>query len=103
MLKIYNSLTKQKMTFTPIKENNVGMYVCGVTIYDLCHIGHGRTFVCFDVVVRYLRYLGFNVNFVRNVTDIDDKIIKRAQENGESCEALTERMLAQMHADFDAL
>jgi cysteinyl-tRNA synthetase len=79
------------------------MYVCGVTIYDLCHIGHGRTFVSFDVVSRYLRYLGFDLNFVRNITDIDDKIIKRAAENGESCDSLTERLIAEMHADFDAL
>ncbi len=103
MLKIYNSLTKQKEVFTPIHANKVGMYVCGVTIYDLCHIGHGRTFVSFDVVSRYLRYLGFDLTFVRNITDIDDKIIKRAAENGESCEALTERLIGDMHADFDAL
>ncbi|ELR67386.1 Cysteinyl-tRNA synthetase [Photobacterium marinum] len=79
------------------------MYVCGVTIYDLCHIGHGRTFVSFDVVSRYLRYLGYDLTFVRNITDIDDKIIKRAAENGESCEALTERLIQEMYADFDAL
>ncbi len=103
MLKIYNSLTRQKEEFKPIRPGNVGMYVCGVTIYDLCHIGHGRTFVGFDVVVRYLRYLGYQVNFVRNITDVDDKIIKRAAENQESCEALTERLIGEMHADFDAL
>ena len=103
MLKIYNSLTRQKEEFKPIRPGNVGMYVCGVTIYDLCHIGHGRTFVGFDVVVRYLRYLGYNVTFVRNITDVDDKIIKRAAENQESCEALTERLIGEMHADFDAL
>ncbi|MGL6312541.1 cysteine--tRNA ligase [Vibrio sp. WXL103] len=103
MLKIYNSLTRQKEQFKPIEAGKVGMYVCGVTIYDLCHIGHGRTFVSFDVVSRYLRYLGYDLNFVRNITDIDDKIIKRAAENGESCEALTERLIAEMHADFDAL
>ncbi|EEX91826.1 cysteinyl-tRNA synthetase [Vibrio orientalis CIP 102891 = ATCC 33934] len=79
------------------------MYVCGVTIYDLCHIGHGRTFVSFDVVSRYLRYLGYDLTFVRNITDIDDKIIKRANENGESCDSLTERLIGEMHADFDAL
>lgn len=79
------------------------MYVCGVTIYDLCHIGHGRTFVSFDVVSRYLRYLGYDLTFVRNITDIDDKIIKRAAENGESCDSLTERLIGEMHADFDAL
>ncbi len=103
MLKIYNSLTRQKEEFKPIRPGNVGMYECGVTIYDLCHIGHGRTFVGFDVVVRYLRYLGYQVNFVRNITDVDDKIIKRAAENQESCEALTERLIGEMHADFDAL
>jgi cysteinyl-tRNA synthetase len=102
-LKIYNSLTRQKEEFKPIRPGQVGMYVCGVTIYDLCHIGHGRTFVGFDVVVRYLRYLGYQVNFVRNITDVDDKIIKRAAENQESCEALTERLIGEMHADFDAL
>ncbi|MGL4206340.1 MAG: cysteine--tRNA ligase [Aeromonadaceae bacterium] len=103
MLKIYNSLTRQKEEFKPIRPGKVGMYVCGVTIYDLCHIGHGRTFVGFDVVVRYLRYLGYDLTFVRNITDVDDKIIKRAAENQESCEALTERLIAEMHADFDAL
>ncbi len=103
MLKIYNSLTKQKEEFKPIVAGKVGMYVCGVTIYDLCHIGHGRTFVSFDVVSRYLRFLGYDLTFVRNITDIDDKIIKRAAENGESCETLTERLIADMYQDFDAL
>ncbi|PSU71930.1 cysteine--tRNA ligase [Photobacterium phosphoreum] len=103
MLKIYNSLTRQKEVFTPIHPGKVGMYVCGVTIYDLCHIGHGRTFVSFDVVSRYLRYSGYDLTFVRNITDIDDKIIKRAAENGESCESLTERLIGEMHTDFDAL
>lgn len=103
MLKIYNTLTRQKEEFKPIQPNKVGMYVCGVTIYDLCHIGHGRTFVSFDVVVRYLRFLGYDVTFVRNITDVDDKIIKRANENGESCETLTQRLIGDMHADFDAL
>lgn len=103
MLKIYNTLTRQKEEFKPIHAGKIGMYVCGVTIYDLCHIGHGRTFVSFDVVSRYLRYLGYDLTFVRNITDIDDKIIKRAAENGESCEALTERLIGEMYADFDAL
>ncbi|HIF9136644.1 TPA: cysteine--tRNA ligase [Photobacterium damselae] len=104
MLKIYNSLTRQKEEFKPIGPGKkVGMYVCGVTIYDLCHIGHGRTFVSFDVVSRYLRYLGYDLKFVRNITDIDDKIIKRAAENGETCDSLTERLIGEMHADFDAL
>lgn len=79
------------------------MYVCGITVYDLCHIGHGRTFVAFDVVARYLRFLGYKLKYVRNITDIDDKIIKRANENGESFVALVDRMIAEMHKDFDAL
>ncbi|PWI33932.1 cysteine--tRNA ligase [Vibrio albus] len=103
MLRIYNTLTKQKEEFKPIVAGKVGMYVCGVTIYDLCHIGHGRTFVSFDVVSRYLRFLGYDLTFVRNITDIDDKIIKRAAENKESCEALTERLIEDMYQDFDAL
>ncbi|MBI1673622.1 cysteine--tRNA ligase [Shewanella sp. DW31] len=103
MLKIYNSITRQKQEFKPINPGKIGMYVCGVTIYDLCHIGHGRTFVSFDMIVRYLRYAGYEVNFQRNITDVDDKIIKRANENNESCEALTERLIGEMHQDFDAL
>ncbi|PWW08178.1 cysteine--tRNA ligase [Mangrovibacter plantisponsor] len=103
MLKIFNTLSRQKEEFKPIHAGKVGMYVCGITVYDLCHIGHGRTFVAFDVVVRYLRSLGYEVNFVRNITDIDDKIIKRAAENGESFTALVDRMITEMHADFDAL
>lgn len=103
MLKIYNTLTRQKEEFKPIHPGKVGMYVCGVTIYDLCHIGHGRTFVAFDVVARYLRYSGYELNYVRNVTDVDDKIIKRAAETGVTCDDLTERLIGDMHADFDAL
>ncbi|WED25567.1 cysteine--tRNA ligase [Vibrio sp. DW001] len=103
MLKIYNTLTRKKEEFKPITAGKIGMYVCGVTIYDLCHIGHGRTFVSFDVISRYLRFLGYDLNFVRNITDIDDKIIKRAGENGESCDSLTERLIQDMHQDFDAL
>ncbi|MXR68404.1 cysteine--tRNA ligase [Shewanella sp. JBTF-M18] len=103
MLKLYNSLTRQKEEFKPIQPGKVGMYVCGVTIYDLCHIGHGRTFVAFDMIVRYLRYIGYDVNFHRNITDVDDKIIKRAAENGESCDTLTERLTQEMYHDFDAL
>lgn len=103
MLKIFNTLTRQKEEFKPIHSGKIGMYVCGITIYDLCHIGHGRTFVAFDAITRYLRYLGYDVNYVRNVTDVDDKIIKRAIENNETCEQLTTRMLAEMHKDFDAL
>ena len=103
MLKIYNTLSRQKEEFKPIHAGQVGMYVCGITVYDLCHIGHGRTFVAFDVVSRYLRYLGYSLKYVRNITDIDDKIIKRANENGETIEQLTNRMIAEMHTDFAAL
>ncbi|MEE3664464.1 cysteine--tRNA ligase [Brenneria sp. g21c3] len=103
MLKIFNTLSRQKEEFKPIHAGHVGMYVCGITVYDLCHIGHGRTFVAFDVVARYLRYLGYSLKYVRNITDIDDKIIKRAAENGETSNQLTTRMIAEMHADFDAL
>lgn len=103
MLKIYNTLSRQKEEFKPIHAGEIGMYVCGITVYDLCHIGHGRTFVAFDVVARYLRYLGYSLKYVRNITDIDDKIIKRANENGETIETLTNRMIAEMHKDFAAL
>lgn len=103
MLKIYNTLSRQKEEFTPIHAGKVGMYVCGITVYDLCHIGHGRTFVAFDVVSRYLRFSGYDLKYVRNITDIDDKIIKRANENGETVEELTNRMIAEMHKDFAAL
>ncbi|VTQ53911.1 cysteinyl-tRNA synthetase [Campylobacter jejuni] len=103
MLKIFNTLSRQKEEFKPIHAGKVGMYVCGITVYDLCHIGHGRTFVSFDVVSRYLRYLGYDLKYVRNITDIDDKIIKRAAEKGETFMTLTERMIAEMHADFASL
>ncbi|WGE92296.1 cysteine--tRNA ligase [Actinobacillus genomosp. 1] len=103
MLKIYNTLKREKEEFKPINPNQVGMYVCGVTVYDLCHFGHGRTFVSFDVIARYLRYLGYNLRYVRNITDVDDKIIKRALENNETCDQLVERMIAEMHKDFDDL
>ena len=103
MLKIYNTLTRQKEEFKPIHPGKVGMYVCGVTIYDHCHIGHGRTFVAFDVVARYLRYAGYDLTYVRNVTDVDDKIIKRAAETHVTCDDLTERLIGDMHQDFDAL
>jgi len=103
MLKIFNTLSRQKEEFKPIHAGKIGMYVCGITVYDLCHIGHGRTFAAFDVVARYLRYSGYQLNYVRNITDIDDKIIKRANENGETIEQLTNRMIAEMHKDFAAL
>lgn len=103
MLKIFNTMSRQKEEFKPIHAGEVGMYVCGITVYDLCHIGHGRTFVAFDVVARYLRFIGYKLKYVRNITDIDDKIIKRAHENGEDFVALVDRMVAEMHKDFDAL
>ncbi|RTE86850.1 MULTISPECIES: cysteine--tRNA ligase [Gammaproteobacteria] len=103
MLQIYNSLTHQKETFKPLVEGKVGLYVCGVTIYDLCHIGHARTYVAFDVAVRYLRYSGYDVTYVRNVTDVDDKIIKRAEETNQSIDFVTEQNLKLMHEDFAAL
>ncbi|WP_028862910.1 cysteine--tRNA ligase [Psychromonas aquimarina] len=103
MLKIYNTLTRQKEQFKPLIPGKVGMYVCGVTIYDYCHIGHARTFVAFDTVARYFRFSGYDLNFIRNITDVDDKIIKRAAENNESCDQLTERFTKAMHQDFDAL
>jgi len=103
MLKIYNSLSNQKEKFTPIEENKVNMYVCGMTVYDYCHLGHARVMVAFDVVYRYLNALGYEVNYVRNITDIDDKIIQRANENGEDFKALTERFINAMHEDERAL
>ncbi|QBQ62964.1 cysteine--tRNA ligase [Actinobacillus indolicus] len=103
MLKIYNTLKREKEEFKPIHPDHVGMYVCGVTVYDLCHFGHGRTFVSFDVIARYLRYLGYNLRYVRNITDVDDKIIKRSLENNETCDQLVDRMITEMHKDFDAL
>jgi len=103
MLRIYNTLTRQKETFTPITPGKVGMYVCGITVYDLLHMGHGRTYVSFDIMQRYLRFKGFDVTYVRNITDVDDKIIKRAAENNETCDELTARTIAMMHEDFESL
>ena len=103
MLQIHNTITRKKEDFVPITPGEIGMYVCGVTVYDLCHIGHARTFVSFDMIVRYLRYLGYKVKYVRNITDIDDKIIKRAQEKGVSAKDLAEHFIGEMYADFDAL
>ena len=103
MLKIYNTLARDKQEFVPILPGKVGMYVCGMTVYDYCHLGHARVLVVFDMVYRWLRASGYEVNYVRNVTDIDDKIIKRAAENGESIHQLTERFIGFMHEDADAL
>ncbi|MFZ0106467.1 MAG: cysteine--tRNA ligase [Thiobacillus sp.] len=103
MLLIHNSLTRTKEEFVPMEPGKVRMYVCGMTVYDLCHLGHARVFVVFDMVTRWLRASGYQVEYVRNITDIDDKIIKRAQENGETPAALTERFIAAMHEDERAL
>jgi len=103
MLHITNSFTRTKEAFVPITPGQVRMYVCGMTVYDLCHLGHARVFVVFDMVTRWLRASGFHVEYVRNITDIDDKIIRRAQENGETPAALTERFITAMHEDERAL
>ncbi len=103
MLHIHNSLTRSKEEFVPLTPGMVRMYVCGMTVYDLCHLGHARVFVVFDMATRWLRASGYQVEYVRNITDIDDKIIKRAAENGETPGALTERFIAEMHQDERAL
>ena len=103
MLEIYNTLTRRKAPFQPIEPGKVRMYVCGITVYDYLHLGHARMMVVFDLVARYLRAAGFEVTYVRNITDIDDKIIARANENGERMSALTERFIEAMHEDADAL
>jgi cysteinyl-tRNA synthetase len=103
MLKIYNTLAREKQDFVPIKPNNAGIYVCGMTVYDYCHLGHARVMVVFDMVTKWLRASGYDVNYVRNVTDIDDKIIRRAIENKESISDLTSRFIAAMHEDAQRL
>jgi len=103
VLKIYNTLAREKQEFVPLAAGKVRMYVCGMTVYDYCHLGHARVMLVFDVVRRWLRALGLDVTYVRNITDIDDKIIKRARENGEAIEALTARFIAAMNEDNAAL
>ena len=103
MLSIYNSLTNRKEEFVPIEKNRIRIYVCGMTVYDFCHLGHARVMVVFDTIVRYLRYRGFDVTYVRNITDIDDKIIQRANELGESVQSLTNRYIDFMNEDLEAL
>ncbi|MDQ5879154.1 MAG: cysteinyl-tRNA synthetase [Pseudomonadota bacterium] len=103
MLKIYNSLTREKQDFVPINPGNVRMYVCGMTVYDYCHLGHARVLVVFDMVQRWLKASGLKVTYVRNITDIDDKIIKRAVENNETIGALTDRFIGFMNEDATAL
>jgi cysteinyl-tRNA synthetase len=99
MLTVHNSLTRRKEAFVPIAPGQVRMYVCGMTVYDYCHLGHARVLVVFDMITRWLRATGYDVTYVRNVTDIDDKIIKRALENGEAFTALTQRFIDAMHED----
>jgi len=103
VLKIYNTLAREKQPFTPIDAGKVRMYVCGMTVYDYCHIGHARVMVVFDLVQRWMRASGYEVTYVRNITDIDDKIIRRAAENGESISQLTQRFIAAMDEDAAAL
>ena len=102
-LRIHNTLTRDLQAFVPLQPGHVRMYVCGMTVYDFCHIGHARSMVAFDVVQRWLKLSGYQVTYVRNITDIDDKIIRRATENGETIRALTDRMIAALHEDADAL
>ena len=103
MLTIYNSLTRQKEKFQPIEPGRVRMYVCGITVYDYCHIGHARMILVFDMIVRYFRFRGYEVDYIRNITDIDDKIINRSLENGEPFNELTDRFIQAMNEDFAAL
>ncbi|MCF8197163.1 MAG: cysteine--tRNA ligase [Sulfuritalea sp.] len=103
MLKIYNTLAREKQEFVPINPRRVSMYVCGMTVYDFCHLGHARVMVVFDLVARWLRASGYELTYVRNITDIDDKIIRRAQENGETIRQLTDRFIAAMNEDAAAL
>ena len=102
-LRIHNSLTRALETLTPIEPNHVRMYVCGITVYDLCHVGHARMMIAFDLIYRWLRTLGYRVTYVRNITDIDDKIIRRALERAMPIRRLTDEMVAEMHADLGAL
>jgi cysteinyl-tRNA synthetase len=99
-MQFYNSFTNKKEKFTPIREGEVGMYVCGMTVYDNCHLGHARAMMAFDILVRYFKNKGYKVNFVRNITDVDDKIIEKAIENNESIDELTQRTISSMHEDF---
>jgi len=102
-LRIFNTLSRAVSDFTPAEPGHVRMYVCGMTVYDLCHLGHARSMIAFDVVQRWLKASGYQVTYVRNVTDIDDKIIKRALDNGETIRSLTDRMIDALHQDADAL
>ena len=103
MLKIFNSIAREKQEFIPLETGKVKIYVCGMTVYDYCHLGHARVLVVFDTVIRWLKANSFEVTYVRNITDVDDKIIKRAQENQESIEVLTNRYIEAMNQDAIAL
>lgn len=103
MLKFFNTLSGKKEEFKPIEDGKVKMYVCGITVYDYCHIGHARAMISFDVITRFLRHVGYDLTYVRNITDVDDKIIKRAAENNETPSQLTERMIAAQTEDETAL
>mgnify|MGYP005674341831 CR=1 FL=1 len=102
-LSLYNTLTNKKEVFKSIEPNMVGMYVCGITVYDHCHLGHARAYVAFDVLARYLKYLGYGLNYVRNITDVEDKIIKKAIENSETISSITNRYILSMNKDFKVL
>ncbi|MDO9123415.1 MAG: class I tRNA ligase family protein, partial [Deltaproteobacteria bacterium] len=102
-LRIYNTLTGKKEEFLPLRGKQVGLYACGVTVYDLCHIGHARSAIVFDVIYRYLRYREYDVTFVRNFTDIDDKIIKRANEEGVDYRAIAEKYIEEFNIDMGGL
>jgi len=102
-LRVYNTLTGKKEDFIPLQEKKVGMYVCGVTVYDLCHIGHARAAIVFDTIYRYFRYRGYGVTFVRNFTDIDDKIIRRANEEGVDCKTIAEKYIGEFNIDMGRL
>src|SRR5919198_3663766 len=101
-LKVFNSITGEKEEFIPLKPDDVRMYVCGVTVYDSAHLGHCRFLLTFDVIYRYLRFLGFDVNYVRNFTDVDDKIIKRAHEEQVNCGVITDRYIDEFNHDAAA-
>jgi len=103
MLHLYNTLSRRKEPFVPLLEHHVGLYVCGITVYDVCHVGHGRVMIVYDVLYRHLQSMGLNVNYVRNITDVDDKIIRRAAENNESPADLSQRFIDEMHDDERAL